>query len=674
MSYLDFPRLIVSGSFYTDPSTMDNDPSHYDPANTNPSPWQDPGGSHSFSFQDLLAGQLPNRNFTPPAVVAVFDQFGEPSLTDPLVNAPVNSTDTPGGLANVPASPAKLIDLDVYQQAVSTIFGFFLQLQVGSNKLVGAMDPATLNSIRFNRVLPTRGWAAWDSYGGGSFGGDTYASGVFQSVVRIPPSLWPSSSGSPILDQLRQAANADAQGNFMLSVRMTLDGYQNVGWHHQDFRIGRLNLVIGPAFADEPTRCIAGRWLNGFQVPSPTDAKPNPGFPWNQPSLYGAPFRLKQNPEQVEMVSIDLSNALMMAGPTGITPGALDQPAGAPLDLGNLSVYIGDGSTGVVGQPFQVNDVFYSLSGGIVDLPINAAQQAAAANAPFFIVSSRTDIKGLSTFNQLPVLWAENPSGVWIAANDRAFQLASDTPGKTSTTANVYATQWGAPAPAGFLSCGVFPCFQYNGIATVPWPAGYLGDTPGCENAISLSMVNVGPGQFQLQVDAVADPGSRTLELDSQLYFLCVWPASGPPPSPNLNPNSPPQESIVSGVIWAAYTANPNPQFSEVQQIFRVYNKLFPSMKAKMDLGDHQTIFTFCANPGWGFFASQGLPGPSQVTLPNGGVVQVGAIPYYLSLDVNDPRFMPIMRNLSPNKLLTVLYYAYNVQQGLVPPPGPTSF
>jgi hypothetical protein len=676
MSYLDFPRLVVSGSFYTDPSTMDNDPSHYDPSNTNPSPWQDPGGSHNFSFQDMLAGQLPNRDFTPPLVVAVFDQNGNASLTDPMINTPVNSTDTPGGLSGVPSSPAKLIDLDVYQQGVSTIYGFFLQLQIGANKIVGAMDPATLNCVRFNRVLPTRGWAAWDSYGAGSFGGDTYASGVFQSVVRIPAKVWPSASGSPILDQLRQVTNADANGNFMLSMRMTLDGYQNVGWHHEDFRIGRLNLVIGPAFLDEPTRCIAGRWMNGFQVPSPSQTKPDPGFAWNQPSLYGAPFRIKQAAQQAATVSLDLSNAVMMAGPNGVAGGPLSppQPPGTVLDLGNLCVYIGNGSTGVVGQPFQLNDIFYALNGGIVDLPLNPVQQAAAQNAPFCIVSSRTDIKGLSTFNDLPVLWAEDPGGVWIAADDRVFQLASDTPWKTSATANVYATQWGEPVAAGFLSSGIYPCFQGNGNATVPWSAGYKGDTPGCQSAISLNMGYVSPGQFQLQIDAVADPGSRTAELDSQLYFLCVWPTNGTPPSPNLTPNCPPQESIVSCVIWAAYTANANPQFSQIQQIFQVYNKLFPAMRAKMDLTNEQTVFTFCANPGWGFFQASGLPGPTQVTLPNNGVIQAGSIPYYLSLDINDPRFMPIMRNLSPNKLLTILYYAYNVQQGLVPPPGPTSF
>ena len=62
------------------------------------------------------------------------------------------------------------------------------------------------------------------------------------------------------------------------------------------------------------------------------------------------------------------------------------------------------------------------------------------------------------------------------------------------------------------------------------------------------------------------------------------------------------------------------------------------------------------------------------ITLPNGGVITAGSIPYYMTSDSTDPRFMPIMRDLSPNKLLTVLYYCYNVQQGLVPPPTTTTF
>ncbi len=29
-----------------------------------------------------------------------------------------------------------------------------------------------------------------------------------------------------------------------------------------------------------------------------------------------------------------------------------------------------------------------------------------------------------------------------------------------------------------------------------------------------------------------------------------------------------------------------------------------------MDVPNERTVFTFCANPGWGFFQASGLPGP----------------------------------------------------------------
>src|SRR5277367_7056645 len=102
MSYIGLPRFSFAGSFYTDPSTMDNDPSHYDETCTNPSPWQDPGGSHFFSFQDILASQIPNRAFTPPVVTATVDKDGNSSLTDPLVNAAIGSWDAPSPSATTP--------------------------------------------------------------------------------------------------------------------------------------------------------------------------------------------------------------------------------------------------------------------------------------------------------------------------------------------------------------------------------------------------------------------------------------------------------------------------------------------------------------------------------------------------------------------------------------------
>jgi len=658
MSYLDFPSFTVAGNFYTDPSTMDNDPSHYDESCTNPSPWQDPGGSHFFSFQDILASQIPNRAFKAPVVASALDQFGNASFTDPLVGCPMSSMDSPGGLGGTaPFSPAKMIDLDVYQQGVSMIYGFFPCLTVGTTRLVGAMDACSLNSVWFSRVLPTRGWQSWDDYGWGSFGGDTNASGVYQSIVRIPAASWPAASGSAILDQLRAATTTDASGNLLLSVRMVLDGYQNVAWHQSDFRIGRVVATFGPVFSGDPTECIAGRWLAGRPAGS--------GDPWNQPYLYGAPSQLKQGPASGpytgQYLAIDLANAFATAS-----------PGGEPVDLGNLTLYLGDGSLGPVGAPFQLNDVFYSAGGGIARLPLTAAQADAAITQPFTLVSSRTDLAGMNgaTMNGQPVLWQEAANGLWLACDGRNFQLASDVGQRNTATANIYLTQFGLPVAVSFdLQVAVYPCYQGNGAATVPWSGGYAGDSPSAEGALQAELVIQAADAAQLILTAVADPGSRTPELDCQLYFLCFTAQGLQPLQPNL-PAPPPQEQMISCVVWASYPVNTNPAFAEIQSIMKVYDKLFPSMHAKIDLLDEQTFFTFALNPPWPPYYG-GLPGPEQVSLPNGGTIAAGAIPYYLTRTIDDPRFMPIMRNLSPNKLLTVLYYCWNLQQQVQPTPAP---
>jgi len=519
--------------------------------------------------------------------------------------------------------------------------------------------------VRFDRVLPTRGWQNWDSYGWGSFGGDSNASGVYQSVLRVDPNCWPAESGSPILDQLRQATIQDAAGNLLLAIRFVLDAYQNVPWHSADFRIGRALATIGPVKPGDPVQCLAGtRWLAGRTAQS-TD-------PWNQPSFYGAPFQVMQGPADDPFagpyVALDLGNALATTYST-VAPFAL----GELIDLGELSVYIGDGSTGIVGSPFQVTGPFYNGQGGIQRLPLTAAQATAAASAPFSITSSLTTLNGINgaTLNGQPVLWQEDAAGTWVACDGRNFQLASDASGQTSVTSNVYVTVFGQPAQDYSLAVTVVPCMQGNGAATVPWSAGYSGNTSQSAGALQASVTQAAAGVFQLSTQVVSDPGSRTPELDCQLYFLCFTGPGLPPLNPNLNPAPPPQEQMVSCVAWASYPLNTTPTFAEVQSIMKVYDKLFRAMHQRMDLLDQQTFFTFSLNPPW--VALQGAFHGQEAgtwTLPGGELICSGTIPYYMTREITDPRFMPIMRNLSPNKRDTVLYYSYNLQQQQDPPPN----
>jgi hypothetical protein len=357
--------------------------------------------------------------------------------------------------------------------------------------------------------------------------------------------------------------------------------------------------------------------------------------------------------------AIDLANALMTT-----------EPGGEPLDLGDLTLFLQNGTvSSAVGQPFQLNSVAYSAGGGIIRLPLSTLQASQASLGPFYLSSSRADIGGFNNPAPGPnsILWQENANGLWIVCDGRSFQLASDTASQEQAVTQVYATQFGLPAAARLgLQAGVFPCFQGNGAATVPWSGGYAGNSPSSEGALTAMLtLPASPlarkDLLLLTLNAVADPGSRTPELPSQLYFICIWGGGIPQPPPNLTA-PPPQEQMVSAVVWSSYPVNQNPDFVQIQNIMKVYDKLFPAMHARMDLLDQQTFFTFSNNPPWQFYYA-GTGGPESVEFAPGKTISAGAIPYYMTREINDPRLMPIMRDLSPNRLLTVLYYVWNLQQ-----------
>lgn len=620
MSYMDLPRFHFLGKFYTDPSTVNNDPSHYDPTTTKPSPWQDPKGTHSFKFTTV-------------EVTAAMDPNGQLiSGGDPLIGAAVYTADQ--SPTTPPPQPARIVDLDVYQQGTTMLFGVTLNINVGGTVLSGALDTPVLNSLRFTRVLPTRGWQDWDGYGSSSFGGDTYAVGFFQSVLRVDPATWPASSD--LLNALRSRTTTDQNGKILLSLRFVLDNYQNVPWH-PDFRTGRVLGTIGPVTsANDPIQAPGPRWLKARPLDTNT-------APWYFPYFYDAPFKVAERDGGVKTVVIDLANAM-----------AVESPGGPLVDLGDLTVKIGDGQSGPVG-PFQSNDSLYTNLGGIIEMPLTEAQFN-ASQSPFSILTSIDSVGG-------PQLWGEDPSGLYFGAESRSLRLTSEPDSQSRQVQSpVYVTQWGKPLANCQL--GVEVVSVVNGIkgATVPWSAGYQGNTPQADGALTAAITPTDAnGWATLTLTVNRDPGSRTPELDSQLYFVVIYdPKVGPP---DLTKVGAPQEQQISAVVWASYPVNENPAWWEIQAMMEPYDKLYPAMRDEIQLSDPHAFQIFATNPPW----SHAYPNRKPVILPNGQVIARGAIPQFLTLDINDSLYMPISRDLSPNKVLTILYYSYNLQQQFPP-------
>ena len=120
MSYLGLPRLTFAGQFRADPSTVNNDPEHFDPVTfksryQTPGPgqsngWWNPGGSGTWAFEGCTVQQVFYGDGT---------SCADPKA-DPVVGTPINPTP--------PAASARIVDLDSEQQGVSEIWGFTVAL------------------------------------------------------------------------------------------------------------------------------------------------------------------------------------------------------------------------------------------------------------------------------------------------------------------------------------------------------------------------------------------------------------------------------------------------------------------------------------------------------------------------------------------------------------------
>src|SRR5262245_40283707 len=125
MSYLAVPRLVFAGKFQADPSTVNNDPEHFDSADfrsnyqltgqpagpymTNG--WWNPRGSGAWRLYDCRVT----------AVAYADGTWCDDPQVDPVVGLAVTGAD-----ARV---EAKLVDLDPEQQMVSEIWGLQVLVQ-----------------------------------------------------------------------------------------------------------------------------------------------------------------------------------------------------------------------------------------------------------------------------------------------------------------------------------------------------------------------------------------------------------------------------------------------------------------------------------------------------------------------------------------------------------------
>ncbi len=188
-----------------------------------------------------------------------------------------------------------------------------------------------------------------------------------------------------------------------------------------------------------------------------------------------------------------------------------------------------------------------------------------------------------------------------------------------------------------------------------PSPPSNPGNTRQAKGAIKATITpSNAAGYATITIRVVRDPGFRTPELDGQLYFIIVYDPDQP--HPDWSKEAPQQDHMISCLVWSHYEVNSNPEWEEMQAMMAPYMKLYPSMRNKIDLTDLHTVTIFANNPPW-------APVYKAPPYVNGHLeISAGAIPYYMTRPFEDPRFMPVTRDLSPAKMLTYLHFMKKLQ------------
>jgi hypothetical protein len=456
MSYLAALRLHFAGQFQAAPSTVNNDPLHFDndtfkptdklpslPPPGDPRGWWNPRGNADWRFIGCRV------------TGASYADGTRATAEDPVLRMVVADADR--------RAAAKMADLDTEQQLVSEIWGLEVRICDGNGMTVvrGEFAPAAFIDI-------------WDRAQGPGGGGDIGACATYQSIVSDLE--WGDLGGSRLLGELRDAAADEG----LLSMRFNVDGY-NMTLGSPDFTRGRIAGTIGVASASEPKHFVAGRQFMARAASGGNFFKPTGSIN----------FCTALVDEELGRIFIDLGNALPTVG-----------PGGPQEDLGELTVgYVvaGESKLTSIGVIDYRADAWYPQSAGVVEVALDEAQVAAIREAEL----------GLNLSSVASVTF-ESPGGLYVKADDFVHRL---DPGDAAEVA-VFATRYGRP----YAGAEIVAVEDPSGLQIQVAPGDPDVGTPGSAISFAKTLEPTGEdGRATLRIEA-SDPGNPRVFIDGQVF------------------------------------------------------------------------------------------------------------------------------------------------------------
>ena len=575
MSILDLPRLVFSGDFQADVSTVNNDVRHFDRKSfedrfqqpqTGPSRdgWWNPSGSGAFRLIDCTVRGVTYR--------------------DGSVPEPGSGDHTASGLRITGAATrvsGKLVDLDPQWQMASEIWGLSVRLadRDGGTLLSGLFEPASFRDILFGRQR--------DPVPNGQTASAVYTSRLVGLERDVP------AGRSRLVDELLDAAEDGT-----LAIRLTTFGYFTLS-REPRFTLGRVVGVIGPGRAGQPRRFVLGRRF----APADGNATAPEGLNFFDALLDPAGRRL----------SVDLGNALPLTGPFGAMANI------GPLALAVLRTPDGaDGTPGVqegeivpaagllaVG-PIEYRKPEWLLNtAGVIDLTLDDAGVALATDHPLALVAPDGD--------HARVIIRETFGGLFARSDEVVVRVDTRHGGTVHVPVQLYAARWGVPLAAARISTQLLPPIPGMGGAgpgdpdppTAPIPN---INTPPDAVTVPSGATTDAHGRAEVVLE-VSDPGQPRGYLDGQIYLV----------SYSLDGQAAPQQhqfDLVAVHARDAFTAPVRPTWvDDIQPILTQYGNLYPIMSKRLvDLADYDAVHENAAILELAFSRAAGDPNHMPVT------------------------------------------------------------
>ncbi|GGN12067.1 hypothetical protein GCM10010967_55040 [Dyadobacter beijingensis] len=481
MSYLHAPRLVFTGDFLSDVSTVNNDPAHYNNTTFKPNfqepgkgatnGWWNPEGGAVFDFQNCAVKQI----FLPDGTTQ-----SDPAA-DIIIGQAIQGADgRPTG---------KMVDLDPDAQMYSAIWCVQLRICDKNGGLLFKGDVATTSF----RDIQMR------QLDGGKSNGQPLGATWTSLITNV---VWGDlAEQSPFLKTLR----ATTQDN-TLAINMNPFGYY---YAHNDgrFSLGRIMGSIGPYFVGEPTTFAATRRLYGINY---------------TPSIQGTYFSVSNFlvEQAAKRVSVDFGASFPVSDSIGTIHYNQDLrlavskvPQTGVASASTPVSYISPDDLIEIGTLDYQNDPgWLNQTAGIVsfsDLP-DATVSALASNQLILITPSTAQP------GQYAIIAREAIDGLVMRA-DNFIQRLDDG---QSVNVDFYSYQWGNALPDTAIGITLDPPTANTPVGPGNPISEVYGNNFPASGLSFEGQVTTGPdGKAQVQITGNAINSPRVY-IDGQIYFI----------------------------------------------------------------------------------------------------------------------------------------------------------